>query len=96
MNPLAKRCVGIVVGLLSCIVSVQTARGETITIGTYNIERFQERFPDTKSIVDKDLAGFVRAAAEKANWMASEAILNPKFSPDILVIEECCDQEQLD
>ena len=97
MNSSAKRCAAIViVGLLSCIVSVQTAHGETITIGTYNIERFQERFPDTKAIVDKDLANFVRGAADKANWMASEVILNPKFSPDILVIEECCDQEQLD
>ncbi|CAN5678696.1 hypothetical protein BH09PLA1_BH09PLA1_22290 [soil metagenome] len=96
MNHPAKRCAAIVLGLLSCMVSVQTAHGETITLGTYNIERFQERFPDTKSIIDKDLAGFVRAAADKANWMASEVILNPKFSPDILVIEECCDQEFLD
>ena len=96
MNHTAKRSFGILLGVLSCIVSVQTAHGETITIGTYNIERFQEHFPDTKAIVDKDLAGFVRSAADKANWMASEVILNPKFSPDILVIEECCDQDDLD
>ena len=87
----------LVTGLFCCcLATVQTAHGETITIGTYNIERFQERFRETKDIADKDLAGFVKAAEDKANWMAAETILNPKFNPDVLVIEECCDQEQLD
>ena len=99
MNDSAKRrCAAIVfvAGLLSsCLTSVQTAHGETITIGTYNIERFSQRFIDSKTIEDKDLAAQLRAWADKNNWMASNVILDPKFSPDILVLQECCNQEQL-
>jgi endonuclease/exonuclease/phosphatase family metal-dependent hydrolase len=97
MTHSAKRCAAIVfVGLVCCLVTAQTAHGETITIGSYNIERFQQRFIDSKSIADKDLAAQLRAWADKNNWMASETILNPKFSPDILVVQECADQAELE
>lgn len=73
------------------------ASAETITVATYNIENFALRFPPTaKEIGDKDLAARVRTNEEKNNWLASEVILDPKFSPDVMVIEECCDQDDLD
>ena len=73
------------------------ARAETITLATWNIENLQQRIePTTQKITDRDLARRVKSNSDKELWMISEVILDPKLSPDILVVEECCDQDELD
>src|SRR5262249_18485181 len=79
------------------ILLAEPTRGETVTIATYNVEVFHQHFlATTRPIEDHDLPARLRADADKDNWMISQVILDLKFSPDILVIEECCDQDELD
>src|SRR5438128_12238639 len=76
---------------------VAVSRGEEITVATYNIELFHQHLsPTSQPISDRDLARRVRADADKDLWMISQVILDPKFHPDILCIEECCDQNELE
>jgi len=71
-------------------------RGEDIKVGTYNVEVFHERFASTtRPTGDRDLARRLRASADKDNWMTATVILDPKFNPDVLCIEECCEFEEL-
>src|SRR6478672_9989402 len=85
-----------IVALLAILVTTASwSHGETITVATYNIENFYQRFPTTQP-VDRELAAHIRTMCDKMNWITSQVILDPKFNPDVLVLEECCDQEQLD
>ena len=85
-----------IVALLAILVTTASwSHGETITVATYNIENFYQRFPTTQP-VDRELAAHIRAMCDKMNWITSQVILDPKFNPDVLVLEECCDQDQLD
>jgi hypothetical protein len=83
-----------------------SARGEDITVGTYNIELFHNHFlahriatskpswikePDAKELMDDE-----RHSNDKDNWEISQVILDPKFAPDILVIQEGCEQSDLE
>ena len=71
-------------------------RAETITVATYNVELFQEHFsPTSQPIKDPELTQRLRKDADKDLWMVSQVILDPALSPDIICIEECCEQEQL-
>src|SRR5450432_3042492 len=85
---------------------VVVARGEEITVATYNVELFKDHFlahriatskpswittPDGKEIMDDE-----RHNNDKSNWEVASVILDPKFSPDILVIQEGCGQKDLD
>jgi endonuclease/exonuclease/phosphatase family metal-dependent hydrolase len=73
------------------------SRAETITCATYNIEVFHQHFaPSSQPLTDPDVERRLRADADKDFWMISRVILDPKFSPDVLVIEECCEQSELD
>jgi endonuclease/exonuclease/phosphatase family metal-dependent hydrolase len=77
--------------------AITSSHAETITAATYNIEVFHERFSaTTKPTGDRELTHRLRADADKANWVTAQVILDPKFNPDVLVIEECCDQKELD
>lgn len=87
------------------------ASGETITVATYNIENFDEHFlarkvgeakigskitdPEVRELVAEMLAE-LRNANDEDNWETAQVILDPKFNPDILVIEEGCSQAQLE
>lgn len=79
------------------------ARGETITCATYNVEYFYKHFlpsqlatrPSNEKL-DADTMRDLREMADKENWETAMVILDPQFSPDILCIEECCEQEQLE
>src|SRR3954447_23188930 len=83
------------------------ARGETITLATYNVEHFHDHFlahhaatqPAFKGNNDpevKEVLESLRRANDEDNWEVSQVILDPAFSPDVLVIEEGCEQEDLD
>jgi len=89
-----KRLIGMIVIAFSVCAIV---RGEDITVATYNIELFHQHFaPTSKPTSDRDLTARLRADADKDFWMISQVILDSKFNPDILCIEECCEQDELE
>jgi hypothetical protein len=82
------------------------ARGEEITVGTYNIDMFHDHFlahkiatsrpswinsPDGKEIMEDE-----RHNNDVENWEVALVILDPAFSPDILMIQEGCGQSDLE
>lgn len=81
---------------------------EDIRIGAYNIEFFQHHFlgrnlsPSKSKFLPKNdetaqlILETLKNNDDKSNWETSEVILDPKFSPDVLCIEESCKQEDLD
>lgn len=96
--------------LLLCIVA--SAHGETVTVATYNVEAFNDHFlshrltgkglrtalpdelranPQIKELLDSE-----RKSNDRENWLVSTVILDPKFSPDVLCLEECCGQSDLE
>jgi endonuclease/exonuclease/phosphatase family metal-dependent hydrolase len=91
-----------------CIVLVASfvafiARGETITCATYNIEYFYHHFLPSQLATrpsgekpDADTMKEIRAMADEDLWEISQVILDPQFAPDIIGIEECCEQDQLE
>ncbi len=77
--------------------SASLAADETLTLATYNIEYFHAHFaPGVRETGDKELTERLRADADKDNWIISTVILDPKFFPDAMVIEECCEQDELE
>jgi endonuclease/exonuclease/phosphatase family metal-dependent hydrolase len=88
------RAAAVVVVLL---IGASFVRAETVTVATYNIENFYQRFAvPAHDVGDRDLAYRIKAMCDKENWITSQVILDPRFNPDVLVLEECCDQDQLD
>lgn len=89
--------------LLIVLLLATGAPAETFTVGTYNIERFNENFeahrlstqPVAKDEKTKDLVSALRKKNDEDNWEIAQVILDPKFNPDILVIEEGCDHGDL-
>src|ERR1700733_8648195 len=88
------------------LVPAVAARGEDITVGTYNIDMFHDHFlahkiatsrpswmstPDGKEIMDDE-----RHNNDVENWEVASVILDPNFSPDVLMIQEGCGQSDLD
>src|SRR4029079_14518386 len=76
---------------------------EEIKVATYNVELFDKHFlahrastqpigknPEAKEILDE-----LRKKNDEDNWETAQVILAPKFSPDILVMEEACDYGDL-
>jgi endonuclease/exonuclease/phosphatase family metal-dependent hydrolase len=77
---------------------------ETVTVATYNIEHFEERFEAYRlskldeaksSELIKQLVEAERRQNEEDQWEVSQVISDPGFDPDILVIEEGCSQSNL-
>jgi endonuclease/exonuclease/phosphatase family metal-dependent hydrolase len=79
---------------------------EEIKLATYNIEHFDNHFlghhldkaaatqpvsPEMKKMIDLE-----KRQNDKENWAVSLVITDDRFSPDILAIEECADQDDLD
>src|SRR4051812_18775050 len=90
-------CRPLVVILLALVAAPSLARAEDIKIATWNIGNFHQHFaPTSQPIQDRDLARWVREHGEKDNWVAAQVIKDPAFNPDVLVIEECCEQDELD
>jgi hypothetical protein len=83
-----------------------SALAEEITIATYNIENFPDRFlgfhMDKKFPRDgreKDVDALIRAVSSsnrEDQWEISQVILDKNFAPDVVAIEECCEQSDLE
>jgi hypothetical protein len=94
-----KRFLSFLAVLLSCAF----APAAEITLATYNIEYFDRHFLahhlSTNAVVQsgpgKELFDELRKKNDEDNWETAQVILDPKFNPDILVIEEGCDQADL-
>ena len=78
--------------------------GEELTLGTYNVEYFDAHFlahrfakaPIADDPVGKQLLADLRKKNDEDNWETARVILDPKFNPDILVIQEGCEQADLE
>ena len=96
------RCLTVVLHALAAMV----VRAETITLGTYNVEHFSENFmghrvatsqpalandANVKQLLDK-----VKYENDEDNWEVAQVILDPRFNPDVLVIQEGCGQKDLE
>jgi hypothetical protein len=98
--------------LLATILPLLAAplHAEAVKVATYNIENFRRNFianhlskdADFKGGSDamkekmKDLLESLRAKENEENWEVAEVFLAPEFSPDVVVMQECCDQEDLE
>jgi endonuclease/exonuclease/phosphatase family metal-dependent hydrolase len=93
-------------GILVVLCTCAAARAEPITLGTYNVEHFNENFlahrvatsqpalandPVVKALLDK-----VKYENDEDNWEVAQVILDPRFSPDVLVLQEGCSQKDLE
>lgn len=93
------------VAVLLCCASLAppSSAAEEFTVATYNIERFNNQFeahrlttqPVGKDPANKDILDALRKANDEDKWETAQVILDPKFNPDILVIEEGCDADDL-
>ena len=85
--------------ILAILLCARFAAAEEIKVATYNVELFDKHFlahrastqpigknPEAKEILDE-----LRKKNDEDNWETAQVILDPKFSPDILVMEEACD-----
>jgi endonuclease/exonuclease/phosphatase family metal-dependent hydrolase len=89
--------------LVAIFLLVPTLRAEEITVATYNVELFDHHFmahhastqPIAKNPEAKDILEELRKKNDEDNWETAQVILDPKFNPDILVLEEACDQDDL-
>lgn len=88
------------------LLTVGLARAEEIRIGTYNIEHWAERF-DARELAEwartlpasdrlNSVVRTERNQDDKDNWMIASVIQSPEFNPDILLIQEGCNQANLE
>src|SRR6188472_2239270 len=95
----------VVLALTSLFTLVSTLKAEDIKVATYNVEHFAQRFDSnefrkwaTTQPNAAELKPYVneeKKQDDKDLWETAMVIADEHFSPDIIVIEECCDQAQL-
>ena len=79
------------------------AGAEEITVATYNVELWDHHFmahkastqPIGKDPAVQEILAELRKKNDEDNWETAQVIVDPKFNPDILVLEEACDQDDL-
>src|SRR4051812_713815 len=89
--------------LLVIVLACRVASAEEIKVATYNVEVWADSFaahaaatqPINKDPEGKELVRMLRRENDEDNWEVAQVILDPKFSPDILVIEEGPDEGDL-
>ena len=92
------------IALLCVFCASCSSTAETITLATYNIEHFNNRFEGYRlgklqeaqqpGLV-KDLVDAEKKQNEEDQWEIAQVISDPAFNPDILVIEEGCTESNL-
>ena len=94
-----------VFAVVALVASGGVASGETVTLATYNVENFQANFRahelgkklprEVQDPVLKELLTSEREGDDEDNWEVAQVITHAGFSPDVLVIEEACTQDNL-
>jgi endonuclease/exonuclease/phosphatase family metal-dependent hydrolase len=79
---------------------------EIVTIATYNVEHFHDSFdapamrawattqPNAEEL--KEIVSEEKRQDDEDNWEVAQVISDSDFNPDILVLQECCGQKELD
>jgi len=95
----------LMVCLALAMIFIARASAETVTITTYNVEHFNDHFEGrrltTRKVAKesdeaKEMVDAIKKANDEDNWEVAETILDPKVNPDIIVMQECCNQQDLD
>jgi len=91
--------------LLAVLLAASPAAAETITLATYNIENFRMNFEAhriarelAKRAADPEMLEIIateRQQNDEDNWEIASVILDPRVSPDIIVIQEGCRESDL-
>jgi len=88
-----------------CLLVSNLCQAETITLATYNIERFGDKFdvseirkwattqPNVEEL--KQLIAQEKKQDDEDSWEVAEVFRDRRFNPDICVIEECCTEADL-
>lgn len=93
-----------VFGIAAFVILAAASQAEEIRLATYNVEYFNSHFLAhqlaTSSVAStsegKAMLGELAKKNDEDNWETAEVILDPNFNPDILVIEEGCEQADLE
>lgn len=87
--------------------AVSATRAEDIKLATYNIEQWHTNFEGhrlqlatrrSNEPADQRLGEIIdaeRSQNDEDNWEIAQVILHPDFNPDILVVQEGCNQSDL-
>src|SRR5687767_1120287 len=85
-------------------------QAETIRITTYNVEHFNNNFMASRLTAEKfqakadtdeekeyfkSVQEYVKKKNDEDNWEVAQTILDPKVNPDIIVLQECCNEKDL-
>jgi hypothetical protein len=90
--------------LVLCSAWLTAAYSEEISLATYNVEFFDRHFlahrmakePIAQEAAGKEILEELRKKNDEDNWETAQVILDAKFNPDLLVIEEGCEQADLE
>jgi endonuclease/exonuclease/phosphatase family metal-dependent hydrolase len=96
-----------IVACLLVLCSIQAARGEDIKVATYNVALWSTRFEghrlqvttrQSKEQVSEQMSEMIteeQAQNNEDNWEVAQVILDKSFDPDVLVVQEGCNQSDL-
>jgi hypothetical protein len=94
-------------GFLALLLAALPAAAEEITLATWNIEHFAAHFEAMRlqrSLAGEktdvgpmvmDLIARERAQNDEDLWEIARVLMDRNLSPDIVVIQECCDEREL-
>ena len=91
--------------LVSVVGAGSTIFAESVTVATYNVENFRTHFsarvlatqPSVKQNPElKDFVDQLRRENEEDNWEVSLVLTDPVFNPDVVVLQECANQSDLE
>ena len=91
--------------LVSVVGAGSAVFAESITVATYNVENFRTHFsarvlatqPSVKQNPElKDFVDQLRRENEEDNWEVSLVLTDPAFNPDVVVLQECANQSDLE
>jgi hypothetical protein len=72
----------------------KTSQAEEIRVGSWNVEMFMKMFDqDRMPLRAQDQTELFRD--EEDQYEVATVLKNPTFAPDIMLIEECCDEDML-
>ena len=98
------------IGLLAALVNAETIRITTYNVERFNnnfmgqhltTQKFEKKIEasdvkdDTKELA-KEAVEYIKHKNDEDNWEVAQTILDPKVNPDIIVMQECCNEKDLE